>query len=91
MSPRELSEKTPVPLKWLIGAVSAAFVAGGGYAVGQARAEEHAASLEKRVTTVEQRVETHGEQLHDQDKRIALLQQAVISLNEIARELKGRQ
>ena len=81
MSPRELSDATPVPLKWLSAVCLAAFAAGGGYAVGQSRTS----SVEQRMTAAEKRIEEHSESLHDKDKRLALVERAVVALETMAR------
>jgi hypothetical protein len=91
MSPRDLSDKTPTPLKWLLAGIFAAFVAGMGYQAGQARAATVAASAEEKATAVaarmdkaEKRLDEHSESLHDKDKRLALVERAVLSLERIA-------
>lgn len=81
--PPLISEKTPVPLRWMALALVLGLSLGGGYALGQAKA----AQIEQDVGAVKLEQAKQGEKLHALDTRTALVEQAVVSLARIAERL----
>lgn len=82
----DLSEKTRVPIGWLISAVVSAFAVGSTSAVGLAKASE----ANEKVAKIEEQAAGTREQIHALDKRIQRVEDAVVTLKEIAVELKKR-
>lgn len=72
--------KLPVPLHWLIGAIVPA-------AIGWGTFKAQLSSLERRVDRVEIVAESVSGTARDHTTRIALLERAVTSLEEIAKRV----
>lgn len=84
----QIGDATAVSLRWVVGLVGAALVLGGSFAVLQAQASSSKTEVAEFKTDQKERHAVIDKERADTDKRLALVERAVVSLEKIAEELK---